>query len=132
MPLRRRCNGIHRHFRSMKAITPNPICHMPWPSWPAMLHALVLPLLRPGDRLSAVLQYFRAAAGSFFGLLGRSRKFSMQMLQGEQPTIFGDGTTSRDFTFIDNAISANLLAARLRRGVLAGAFFNCATDGESR
>ena len=30
-------------------------------------------------------------------------KFSMQMLRGEQPTIFGDGETSRDFTYIDNA-----------------------------
>src|ERR1700719_2990882 len=37
-------------------------------------------------------------------------KFSMQMLRGEQPTIFGDGETSRDSTSIDNAVSANLLA----------------------
>src|ERR1700756_4989986 len=37
-------------------------------------------------------------------------KFIAQMLRGEQPTIFGDGETSRDFTFIDNAVSANLLA----------------------
>jgi len=38
-------------------------------------------------------------------------KFITQMLAGQQPTIFGDGGQSRDFTFIDNAVIANLLAA---------------------
>ena len=42
-------------------------------------------------------------------------KFITQMLGGDQPTIFGDGGQSRDFTYIDNAVSANLLAAMLRR-----------------
>jgi UDP-glucose 4-epimerase len=37
--------------------------------------------------------------------------FIMAGLHGERPTIFGDGLQSRDFTFIDNVISANLLAA---------------------
>jgi UDP-N-acetylglucosamine 4-epimerase len=31
--------------------------------------------------------------------------------KGEQPVIYGDGETSRDFCYIDNAIQANLLAA---------------------
>lgn len=54
-------------------------------------------------------------------------KFSMQMLRGEQPTIFGDGETSRDFTFIDNAVSANLLACKAPAAECAGRVFNCAT-----
>jgi UDP-glucose 4-epimerase len=54
-------------------------------------------------------------------------KFSMQMLGGEQPTIFGDGETSRDFTFIDNAVSANLLACAAPASECAGRVFNCAT-----
>jgi nucleoside-diphosphate-sugar epimerase len=54
-------------------------------------------------------------------------KFSMQMLRGEQPTIFGDGETSRDFTFIDNAVSANLLACTAPAQECAGRVFNCAT-----
>jgi nucleoside-diphosphate-sugar epimerase len=54
-------------------------------------------------------------------------KFSMQMLRGEQPTIFGDGETSRDFTFIDNAVSANLLACSAPAAECAGRVFNCAT-----
>ncbi|HZL32773.1 MAG TPA: NAD-dependent epimerase/dehydratase family protein [Verrucomicrobiae bacterium] len=37
--------------------------------------------------------------------------FIMAGLHGEQPTIYGDGLQSRDFTFIDNVVSANLLAA---------------------
>ncbi len=54
-------------------------------------------------------------------------KFSMEMLRGEQPTIFGDGETSRDFTYIDNAVSANLLACVAPAGECAGRVFNCAT-----
>jgi UDP-glucose 4-epimerase len=33
------------------------------------------------------------------------------MLDGERPTIFGDGETSRDFTHIENVVDANLAAA---------------------
>jgi nucleoside-diphosphate-sugar epimerase len=54
-------------------------------------------------------------------------KFSLQMLRGEQPTIFGDGETSRDFTYIDNAVSANLLACSAPAAECAGRVFNCAT-----
>jgi UDP-glucose 4-epimerase len=54
-------------------------------------------------------------------------KFSMQMLRGDQPTIFGDGETSRDFTYIDNAVSANLLACSAPATECAGRVFNCAT-----
>jgi UDP-glucose 4-epimerase len=54
-------------------------------------------------------------------------KFSMQMLRGDRPTIFGDGETSRDFTYIDNAVSANLLACEAPAAECAGRVFNCAT-----
>ncbi len=54
-------------------------------------------------------------------------KFSLQMLRGEQPIIFGDGETSRDFTYIDNAVSANLLACSAPAAECAGLVFNCAT-----
>jgi nucleoside-diphosphate-sugar epimerase len=37
--------------------------------------------------------------------------FASAMIRGRRPTIYGDGTQSRDFTFIDNVVHANLLAA---------------------
>src|ERR1700690_2189890 len=54
-------------------------------------------------------------------------KFITQMLAGEQPTIFGDGLQSRDFTYIDNTVSANLLAAKAPAAEAAGHVFNVAT-----
>jgi len=54
-------------------------------------------------------------------------KFITQMLRSEQPTIFGDGSQSRDFTYIDNAVSANLLAAQAPAAKVAGRVFNVAT-----
>jgi nucleoside-diphosphate-sugar epimerase len=39
-------------------------------------------------------------------------KFIQSMLKDEAPTIYGDGEQSRDFTFIDNAVEANLLACK--------------------
>lgn len=54
-------------------------------------------------------------------------KFITQMLRGEQPTINGDGEQSRDFTFIDNAVAANLLACKAPAQKAAGEVFNVAT-----
>ena len=58
-------------------------------------------------------------------------KFSMQMLRGEQPTIFGDGEERSDFTYIDNAVSANLLACSAPAASCAGRVFNCATGART-
>src|SRR6478735_4112415 len=38
-------------------------------------------------------------------------KFITAVLAGERPVIYGDGEQARDFTYVDNAIDANLLAA---------------------
>jgi len=54
-------------------------------------------------------------------------KFITQMLRGERPTIFGDGEQSRDFTYIDNAVEANLLACKADSSKAAGQVFNVAT-----
>jgi len=54
-------------------------------------------------------------------------KFITQMLNGEAPTIFGDGAQSRDFTFIQNAVDANLLAIKAPASQAAGQIFNVAT-----
>src|SRR3989442_14622761 len=54
-------------------------------------------------------------------------KFITQMLAGEQPTIFGDGEQSRDFTYVDNAVNANLLACKAATADGAGHVINIAT-----
>ncbi len=38
-------------------------------------------------------------------------RFITALLNGEPPTIYGDGEQTRDFTFVDNCVQANLLAA---------------------
>jgi nucleoside-diphosphate-sugar epimerase len=57
---------------------------------------------------------------------GVMAKFTLQMLRGEQPTIFGDGEQGRDFTFIGNVVSANLLAMEAPAEKVAGRVFNVA------
>ena len=51
--------------------------------------------------------------------------FAKAAIGGVAPTIHGDGEQSRDFTFVDNAIHANLLAARCANR-LGGEVFNVA------
>ncbi len=55
-------------------------------------------------------------------------KFIKQLLHGEIPTINGDGKQSRDFTYIDNVIEANLKAC-LAPSEAAGQAFNIAYGG---
>jgi UDP-glucose 4-epimerase len=53
-------------------------------------------------------------------------KFIRAMLRGQRPPIFGDGTQSRDFTYVDNVVAANLLAARAPAAALDGSACNVA------
>lgn len=55
-------------------------------------------------------------------------KFIRQLLKGETPTINGDGKQSRDFTYIENVIEANLKAC-LAPHEAAGEAFNIAYGG---
>ncbi len=54
-------------------------------------------------------------------------RFVRAIAAGRPVTIFGDGEQSRDFTFVDNVVAANLLAAEAP-GV-GGAILNVATGG---
>jgi UDP-glucose 4-epimerase len=91
-------------------------------------------------------QYIRAYASSFdidtvslryFNIFGPRQNansayagviaaFARMLLSGQQPTITGDGKATRDFTFVHNAVHANLLAAR-HKTKLGGDVFNIAT-----
>ena len=55
-------------------------------------------------------------------------KFIKQLMNGERPTINGDGKQSRDFTYIENVIEANLKAC-LAGHEAAGEAFNIAYGG---
>jgi UDP-glucose 4-epimerase len=76
------------------------------------------------------LRYFnifgprQAADSPYSGVIA---KFTTMMMAGETPTIFGDGLTSRDFNFVDNAVSANLLACQAPSSVATGRVFNIGT-----
>src|ERR1700686_1768650 len=64
----------------------------------------------PGSPYSGVLSLFNAA-----------------ILNGTQPTIYGDGEQSRDFTYVGNAVEANILAFEAERA--AGLAINIGTGG---
>lgn len=51
-------------------------------------------------------------------------RFIAAALQGEPPTIFGDGKQTRDFVYVGNVVHANLLAARAPAARVAGQVFN--------
>jgi UDP-glucose 4-epimerase len=56
-------------------------------------------------------------------------KFVRIMIEGGRPVVFGDGEQSRDFTFVDNVVEANLLAASAPAQGVAGEVFNVAFGG---
>jgi len=58
-------------------------------------------------------------------------KFISAMLRGERPVVYGDGRQSRDFTYIDNAVQANLLAAAAPKKRVSGEVFNVACGRNS-
>ena len=57
-------------------------------------------------------------------------KFISLIKKDSQPTINGDGTYSRDFTYVDNAIHANLLAMSTTNNVAFGSVFNIGCGGQ--
>jgi nucleoside-diphosphate-sugar epimerase len=56
--------------------------------------------------------------------------FASAMLKGRSPTVFGDGTQSRDFTFVANALEACVLAGRAGPEV-SGKLANVACGGRT-
>ena len=52
--------------------------------------------------------------------------FCRKLLAGQQPTIYGNGEQSRDFTYIDNVVHANLLAAHAPAEKASGQVMNVA------
>ena len=57
-------------------------------------------------------------------------RFVTALIQGHAPTVHGDGLQSRDFTFVQNNVVANILAATAPSKNVAGKVFNIACDGQ--
>lgn len=55
-------------------------------------------------------------------------KFIKLMMNDQRPTIYGDGTQSRDFTFVSNVVEGNILAAT--EEIETGLVMNCACHGQ--
>ncbi len=55
-------------------------------------------------------------------------RFITAFLEGRSPTVYGDGEQSRDFTYIDNCVQANILAATNDK--IVGDHFNVACGGQ--
>ncbi len=55
----------------------------------------------------------------YSGVLSR---FALAFLEDQQPVIYGDGEQTRDFTFVENAVQANLLACESPSSASGGVF----------
>ena len=79
---------------------------------------------------TVALRYFnifgsrQAADSPYSGVIA---KFADALLRGQAPMIFGDGEQGRDFTYVSNAVDANLLAADAPAERVSGRVFNVAT-----
>lgn len=58
-------------------------------------------------------------------------RFVLAMLRGESPIIYGDGEQTRDFTYVENVLSANLAAAQAPADRVAGQVFNIGAGGQT-
>src|SRR5450631_3281247 len=111
-----------------EAMTPNPIS--PYAVAKLASERYMISFYRCYGLETVCLRYFNVfgprqdPTSPYSGVLA---KFITQMLSGEQPTIFGDGSQSRDFTYVENVVQANLLACEKPAKDVAGRVFNVAT-----
>jgi nucleoside-diphosphate-sugar epimerase len=111
--------------RRSEADPPDPISPYAASKLAAERFAVSFSRLRSLDTVS--LRYFNVFgpgqdAGSPYAAV--VPRFLRAVAAGEPVTIYGDGTQSRDFTYVENVIDANLLAAEAER--VSGAVVNVA------
>lgn len=107
----------------------------PQPLSPYALSKLV------GEHYASVFKHvydFEVVALRYFNIFGPRQdpqsqyaavipRFITALLAGTSPTVYGDGLQSRDFTYVENVVNANLLAAEAEG--IAGRAFNVACGG---
>ncbi len=119
--------GNQRGFPRVETMTPQPIA--PYPVQKLAGELYMQSYARVYGMETVCLRYFnifgprQTPDSPYSGVIA---KWALQMLRGEQPTIQGDGEQGRDFTYIANAVSANLLALEAPAERIAGRVFNIA------
>lgn len=107
----------------------------PQPLSPYALSKLV------GEHYASVFKHiydFEVVALRYFNIFGPRQdpesqyaavipRFITALLEGKSPVVYGDGLQSRDFTYVDNVVQANLLASEADGA--AGQAFNVACGG---
>jgi UDP-glucose 4-epimerase len=119
--------GNQPGFPRVETMTPQPIA--PYPVQKLAGELYMQSYARVYGMETVCLRYFnifgprQSPDSPYSGVIA---KWALQMLRGQQPTIQGDGEQGRDFTYIANAVSANLLALDAPADHIAGRVFNIA------
>jgi nucleoside-diphosphate-sugar epimerase len=119
--------GNQPGFPRVETMTPQPIA--PYPVQKLAGELYMQSYARVYGMETVCLRYFnifgprQAPDSPYSGVIA---KWALQMLRGQKPTIQGDGEQGRDFTYIANAVSANLLALDAPADRIAGRVFNIA------
>jgi UDP-glucose 4-epimerase len=119
--------GNQPGFPRVETMTPQPIA--PYPVQKLAGELYMQSYARVYGMETVCLRYFnifgprQAPDSPYSGVIA---KWALQMLRNQPVTIQGDGEQGRDFTYIANAVSANLLALRAPTDRIAGRVFNVA------
>jgi UDP-glucose 4-epimerase len=119
--------GNQPGFPRVETMLPQPIA--PYPVQKLAGELYMQSYARVYGMETACLRYFnifgprQAPSSPYSGVIA---KWALRMLRYESVQIQGDGSQSRDFTYIDNAVSANLLALNAPATHIAGRVFNVA------
>ena len=117
--------AISQHCRKLKTCRLILCRHTRWQTW--LVSTIARSLLEYMD--SRLFRFVTSTslvpAGSRLAILGRRLTVYQSLCSMKRPVIFGDGEQSRDFTYIDNVVSANLKAATTTQGF--GKVINVAT-----
>jgi UDP-glucose 4-epimerase len=119
--------GNQSGFPRVETMTPQPIA--PYPVQKLAGELYMQSYARCYGMETVCLRYFnifgprQTPDSPYSGVIA---KWILQMLRGEETTLQGDGEQGRDFTYIDNAVNANLLALEAPADKIAGRVFNIA------
>ncbi len=93
----------------------------------AKVYSQISDVQTTGLRYFSVYGPHERAKGKYANVVSQ---FLWKMMKGERPVIFGDGTQTRDFTYVADVVEANMLAAE-QDSDIDGDYFNIGTGVET-